>query len=258
MILPRLQFQPAITLVGLSLWGGICGCSPKETSLLVSAASSLTMPLQDQLNLHLSQSPAYRIRVNFGSSGALAQQIINGASVDLFLSANNKWIDEQDKRGLLLENGRSSFLGNFLVVITPKASTLTSFEAFLNNASKDLAVGTFESVPVGEYAHAWLENEGYLNRLENRLVFLKNEQQVLRAVENHHLEAGIIYQSSLTLSDKVRVLLIPDQDKYPRIRYTFAIPKSTRHEAEARNFLALLQSSEAKKIWVDNDFQVVD
>src|SRR5215217_7418567 len=59
-------------------------------TLIVAAASDLA-PLEKSL---ASGVPGCALRYTFGSSGMLAQQIRHGADYDLFMSANERYIDE--------------------------------------------------------------------------------------------------------------------------------------------------------------------
>lgn len=247
----------ALTVIGLIF--AITGCTPTDTkTLTVSVASSLTVPMQEQLSLFATQHPSYKVFLNLGSSGALAQQILNGAETDLFISANQKWITKLEERGLVSPDRVLDFLGNELVVIVPQDSGPESFAAFLESESGTLAVGAFESVPVGEYTKAWLQNTNQLSRLNQRLVFLKNEQQVLHAVESQHASAGVVYRSSLNHSEKVRVLLAPSPSSYPAIRYSAGIVVGSNHTEWAHALLEFLKTPESQNIWIENGFQVVE
>lgn len=234
------------------------GCGPEKDKLVVSLASSLTIPMQQLVKHHRDEGPEYQVLLNTGSSGALAQQILHGARVDLFLSANTGWTQTLVQKGLISSSDTLSFLGNQLIVIVPLNSNLPSFDGFLQDSSLNLATGSFESVPVGEYTRAWLRNAGHLQTMNNRLIFLKNEQQVLRAVENHHVAAGVVYRSSLKHTDKVRLLHEPSSNLYPTIRYSFSITRDSSQPQKAREFLLFLKSKEAGKIWIENGFEVMD
>jgi molybdate transport system substrate-binding protein len=235
------------------------GCTNREqNTLTVSVASSLSLPMQELLREFEKSSPSLKVNLNTGSSGALAQQILNGAEVDLIISAHDDWIEKLVSKQKVERVTEANFLGNRLVVIVPKNSPLKSFEDFKTADLEKFAVGAFGSVPVGEYAKIWLTKTGQLNYFQDRFVFLKNEQQVLRAVESHHAGAGVVYQSSVHQSDNIRVLYIPSSISYPRIRYSFAIQPRSPNAESVRELLTFLQSPEAKKIWQTLGFQVVE
>src|SRR5699024_6865805 len=90
----------------------IAGCTnqekvPKENmeethELLISAAASLTDAMTEIASSFEEEHPDTKITVNYGGSGKLAQQLQQGAPVDVFLSADQAWMDKLDKNKLIL------------------------------------------------------------------------------------------------------------------------------------------------------------
>ena len=210
------------------------------------------------LDAHRSQGSAIKTTLNIGSSGALAQQIINGAQVDVYISANQNWIAKLKERDLITDSTETDFLKNELILAVPVESEYKSAEDLFQTSGYKLALGTPESAPVGEYAMAWLSNSGNLERTRNHLVYLKDEQQVVRAIIDKHATAGVIYKSSLIQSDHIKVLEIPNPTMYPPIRYSIAILKSSNNLDSATAFVEFLRDPLSKKIWLDLGFQVVE
>ncbi|HEY9247528.1 MAG TPA: molybdate ABC transporter substrate-binding protein, partial [Rariglobus sp.] len=100
----------------LSLLAGLClALTASAAEITVFAAASLTNALGEI-------GPAYKaatgdtVRFNFGSSGALARQIKEGAPADAFLSADQLRADQLEKAGLLLPGTRRTLLANTLVL----------------------------------------------------------------------------------------------------------------------------------------------
>lgn len=147
---------------------------------------------------------------------------------------------------------------NELILAVPRESDYQSADDLFRTSDYKLALGTPESAPVGEYAIEWLKNSENLERTRNHLVYLKDEQQVLRAIIDKHATAGFIYKSSLIQSDRIKVLEIPDPTMYPSIRYSIVILKSSDHQDSATAFVEFLKGPLSKKIWLDLGFQVVE
>ncbi|MCB1121927.1 MAG: molybdate ABC transporter substrate-binding protein [Verrucomicrobiae bacterium] len=247
-------FTCLIFLAGL--W--IAGCSnPDNQTVTLSVASSLAVPVQEIVDSFSEKNPEIQVLVNTGSSGALARQILHGAKVDIFLSANDRWIQKLEEAGLASSRPEMAFLGNELAVIVPDESPSESLDALVGGKGK-VAVGDFGAVPAGEYTKAWLESAGLYSQLADRLVFFKNEQQVLRAVESRHAAAGVVYLSSLNLSNKVQLLYQPPLESYPVIRYRFAEILQSEKNPFVPTMLEFLRNAEAKKIWRAYGFQVVE
>ena len=121
--------------------------------LTLSTAASLQVVMQSVQAAYRQSEPEVAIVDNFGASGSLAQQIVQGAPVDIFLSASLDWMDVLDKAGLLIEGSRRNLLKNSLVLVALKSNDgLTGFESLEDPQIKRIAIGEPESVPAGKYA----------------------------------------------------------------------------------------------------------
>ena len=139
-----------LSLVAVAL---LTGCAHRRAaSLTISVAASLQTVMAE---IAARYSPA-RVELNFGASGALAQQIASGAPVDVFFSASSKSMDELANRHLLLDDTRRDLLRNEIVLIAPPASRLNSFDALTGPSVKLVALGDPESVPAGDYGRQTL------------------------------------------------------------------------------------------------------
>ena len=87
--------------------------------ITVYAAASTTNAVQDLAALYEKQS-GVKIVTSFAGSSALAKQIEQGAPVDVFLSADLKWMDYLDSKGRIIQASRRNLLGNRLVLVAPK------------------------------------------------------------------------------------------------------------------------------------------
>ena len=118
-------------ILGLFLLLSVFGCSnkwedkkqetgSKQVELTVSAAASLQDVLTEiKANFEKDHSNI-KIIYNFGASGALQQQISQGAPVDLFFSAAEDQFNQLVQKGLIRKNNETNLVGNQLVLIEPK------------------------------------------------------------------------------------------------------------------------------------------
>lgn len=127
--------------------------TPGSATLTISAAASLKDAMEQIQPLYTKEKPNAKLTYNFGSSGALQQQIEQGAGVDVFISAASKQMDALEKKGLLLEGTRKDLLKNEVVLVVPQKSTqVTDFKDLTKPSVKKIALGEPKSVPAGEYA----------------------------------------------------------------------------------------------------------
>lgn len=227
-----------------SAWG-----SEKVT---VYAASSLTNALQDIARQYQQQQPG-KIAFSFASSSTLARQIEQGAPADIFVSADQRWMNYLDQRGKIEKPSRYVLTGNTLVLIAPADSQTpiidinpqTKWETLLKG--QRLAIGDPAYVPAGIYAREALQHAGGWNAIAGELAPANSVRAALALVERGETPFGIVYGSDAVVSQKVRVVGIFPASSFSAIEYPAAIIKG-RGRAEVHEFLKYMRGEEAKRI----------
>ncbi|WP_293121784.1 molybdate ABC transporter substrate-binding protein [Microcoleus sp. bin38.metabat.b11b12b14.051] len=227
----------------------------QRASLTVSAAISLSPALTEIKTVYQSSNPNVNIKYNFGASGALEQQIQQGAPVDVFFSAATKQMDALQQANLLLNETRRNLLTNRLVLITPKnGAVLIDFKQLTDAKIKKIAIGEPKSVPVGQYAQEMLTKLGLWPQLQPKLVFGNNVRQVLTFVASGNVDAGIVYATDAKVSDKVTVQLTAAENLHSPIVYPLAVIKNSRNQAAAKTFVDFLAGDRAKIVFLKYGF----
>jgi molybdate transport system substrate-binding protein len=225
---------------------------------LVFAASSLTDAL-NEVGEAYAKSGKPKPVFSYASSSALARQIENGAPANIFISADEQWMDYVAERKLIVEKSRASFLGNSLVLVTPadkpiKVDIKKGFAlAKLLNGGK-LAMGDPESVPVGKYGKAALENLGAWTKVESNVVRADNVRSALAFVARGEAAAGIVYATDAAVEKNVKVAATFPEDSYPPVSYPVA-DVAGHDTPEARAFRAFVTGPQAKAIFVKYGFK---
>lgn len=230
---------------------------PEKQEILVSAAASLSGALEKITEKFEAEHPTIVITKNFGGSGKLAQQIQQGAPADVFLSANQHWMDVLENDKLILAETRVNFAKNKLVVITQKESDSkinTSLRVIQPNSIGQIAIGNPESVPAGNYAKDALTNLGLWGKLMGHFVYAKDVRQVLTYVESGNAEIGFVYGSDPHRANGVKISTEIDADLYTPIVYPAAVISSSDNQEIAKKFLEYLQTDSAKAILKDYGF----
>jgi molybdate transport system substrate-binding protein len=224
--------------------------SSKKTEVVISAAASLTDALNEIKPAFEQEHPDMKVTYTFGSSGKLAQQIVQGAPVDVFLSASKKDMDTVQKQNLITKETLRDFAKNELVLIAPLDSTLQidSFQKVTPENVKQLAIGEPESVPAGRYTKETFEKLGTWDKMKDHLVLGKDVRQVLTYVESGNVDAGVVYASDAKISKKVKVLATAESQWHKPITYPGAVISNTGHVKEAQQFLEYLTSEKGKEI----------
>lgn len=236
-------------VLGWRLAVSVPAIAQSNTTLLVSAAASLKDVLQEMAPLYRQNQPNVNLTFNFGASGALQQQIEQGAPADIFISAARRQMDGLEQKGLLLSGTRSILANNRLVLIVPQGTrSVTSFYKLTDPAVRRIAMGEPRSVPAGQYAQQVLQKLGIYDQVRSKLVLANNVRQVLATVESGNADAGMVYATDARISNRVRVAVAADENYHSPIVYPIAVLKRSRNAQASRVFLRFLTSSQAKAV----------
>jgi molybdate transport system substrate-binding protein len=203
----------------------------------------------------------------FAASGTLAKQIEAGAPADLFASADTKWMDYLDTRGLIDHLSRHNLLATTLVLVQPvaipgqsgpaKPVTVQMRRNFpIATAFKGkLCTGDPEVVPAGIYAKQALQKLGWWDSLKGRIVGTDDVRAALAFVERGECMLGIVYATDALVSQKVRVIATFPAETHDPIVYPFALVKGARPAARA--FLEQLSGPQAAAVFARYGFTVL-
>lgn len=194
-------------------------------------------------------------RLSFAASSALARQIEQGAPADLFLSADEPWMDYLRQRGLIVDATQISPIGNALVLISPvdrpRRVTLapgTDLLPLLGLRGR-LATGDPAHVPVGRYAEAALRWMGQWDALAPRLARADNVRSALLLVERGEAPFGIVYATDATASRGVALAATFPPESHPPITYPFAVTRHAAANAEAHALHGFLAGPDGAATW---------
>lgn len=227
----------------------------EKVELTISAAASLQDSLNDIKKSFEKENANVKVHYNFGASGALQQQISQGAPVDLFLSAAEDKFDKLVEGDLIEEKNGIDLVGNDLVLVVPKESDKEIKRIDDITKATKISIGTPESVPAGQYAKQTLEKLNLWKEIEGKLVYAKDVRQVLTYVETGNVDAGLVYKTDALSSEKVEIVAVADKDLHDPIIYPVGVIKESSHPKEAQLFYDYLQSEDSIKVFEKYGFE---
>ncbi len=229
-----------------------------NANLLVSAAASLKDALEEVKPLYRQTKSNVNITYNFGASGALQQQIENGAPADIFVSAAQKQMDALESKNLIFKDTRRNLLTNSLVLIVPNnSSSITNFTQLTGSNVKKIAIGEPKSVPVGQYTEEVFTKLGILEQVRPKFVLGNNVRQVLAAVESGNVDAGVVYTTDAKTSNQVKVVATAAENFHSKIVYPIAVLKTSKNASAARKYVDFLSNNQAKTVFEKYGFGTV-
>ena len=221
-----------------------------SVELTVSVAASVQDAMSDVQAAYEEVAPQVIITYNFGSSGSLAQQITQGAPVDIFLSASPMWMDDLEAKGQIAAGSRQDLLQNAMTLVVPQnATTVNSFQDLATDSTDKIAMGEPDSVPAGRYAKEVLAALDIFDALQPKLVFAKDVRQVLAYVETGNVDAGLVYATDAQISDQVRAIATAPAMTHAPIIYPVAVVQDSDDLEAAQAFVEFLASEPATAIF---------
>ncbi|HEY8394859.1 MAG TPA: molybdate ABC transporter substrate-binding protein [Thermaerobacter sp.] len=222
----------------------------KPVEILVSAAASLQDAMREAAAEFAREHPEIAVRFNFGSSGALAQQIAAGAPVDLFIAAGRQPMDMLVEKGLVDPGAVHVIARNQVVLIVPRtgAASVRGWQDLSRPDVRRIAIGDPAHVPAGQYARQVLEQLGLWEKVSTKLVLDQDVREVLHHVAAGEAQAGIVYRTDAATSDGVAVVAEPPAGSQPPVVYPVAVPRTAPHPEEARKLAEFLTSERGRSV----------
>ena len=205
--------------------------------VLVFAAASLKTAL-DAIAAGWRSGDGGQATISYAASSTLAKQIENGAPADLFISADEDWMDYLEQRRLIDPKTRADLLGNSLVLIAPadRAEQVTIGPGFPLAAMLGdgrLAIADPVAVPAGRYAKAALTTLGVWRQLAGRVAAAENVRAALLLVARGEAPFGIVYRTDAAAEPAVRIAAAFPPESHPPIVYPMALTAVARPTAVA-------------------------
>ncbi len=228
------------------------------SGVTVFAAASLKTAL-DQIVTEWQAGGGAPVSVAYAGSSVLARQIEQGAPADMFLSADEAWMDSVEKAGVLKPASRADLLGNALVLVAhdPAARPVLLDKgadlAGLLGQGK-LAMALVDSVPAGIYGKQALSALGQWDRVAPQVAQADNVRAALALVSTGEAPYGIVYATDAVADHGVTVVGTFPEDSHVPIVYPVALTATAG--PEAAGFLAYLKGAKARAVFVAQGFTV--
>lgn len=222
---------------------------PAPGPILVFAAASLQGSLDDVAAAWTKRS-GQPVKISYAGSSALAKQIAQGAPADVFVSADEQWMDTLQTQGAIDPATRFDLVGNRLVLVAPadggpRAVALTQRGVADALGSGRLAMAETTAVPAGRYGRAALTALNLWTTVSAHLAESDNVRGALAFVARGEAPLGIVYATDARAEPRVRVVATFPARTHPRIVYPAARVRAADAHRSA-DFLAYLHGREAQ------------
>ena len=254
----------ALAVLVIALVPALTACRIRPASppveIVVSAAASLADVMKEIGPKFEAENKSVKLRFNFGSSGALQQQIEKGAPVDLFISAAKGPMDALENKGLVETSAAKTLASNQVVLIRGKSTegAIRTWDDLKDSRVKKIAVGNPQHVPAGQYGQTVLQRLNLRDAVAGKLVFGEDVRQVLNYVESGEVQAGIVYRTDAASSKKVVVVAEAPAGSHEPVVYPMAVIKGAGSAAQAKAFADYLLSARGREVLSKYGFGAAD
>ena len=228
----------------------------QDKSILVFAAASMKNALDD-VDAAFAKQTGIAVVASYDASSALMKQIDQGAPADVYISADQKWMEYGSQKGLIDDTTRGNLLANTLVLIASKESKLSRVTidlAALAGAGR-IATGDVRAVPVGIYAKEALQKLGLWDAVEPKLAMVGNVRAALVLVARGEAPLGIVYATDAKVEPAVKIVGVFPDDSHEPIVYPVAATRTAKPAAVL--YLSFLRSVAARAIFERYGFGVL-
>lgn len=230
-----------VAFVGLILATASCLA---QTALHVAAAADL-QPVMPALAQEYEHQTGVKLDVSFGSSSALATQILNGAPMDVFLGADFSFPEKVVAANLADQSTPTPYATGTLVLWTRKDSGISplSIDLLTDPKITRIAIADEFHAPYGRAAYAAIDALKLRDKLKPKIVTAENVAQTAQFAESGNAQVAFI---SLTLASTEHMRQIGTFERapkiYPKLTQCGVVIKSSSNLAEAHKFLSWLTS----------------
>jgi len=248
-----LRTTASICLAAFLLLSATSGWAQEKKNsleLVVAAAADLSTALKE-IGDNYEKKTGVKVKLSFGASGALTQQIQNGAPFDLFFSADMDYPRQLIAGGAADEASLYQYAVGKLVLWVPADSALDiehlGMSVLLNPSVKKIAIANPQHAPYGRAAVAALKHAGVYDHVADRLVLGENVSQAAQFVESGNAQAGLVALAHAVapgMRGKGKYWEVP-ADAYPPLTQGMIVLSHSQHKREAAEFLEYIKTKDA-------------
>lgn len=237
------------TLIGMLTLSSL---SFSKEEITVSAAASLKEVMGELTEKFQNENKDIKINLNLGGSGALKNQIVAGAPVDLVFFASQKDLKDLDNKGFIDKEYQKDILKNRLVVAG--RSNIDSLDKLVGSS---IAIGIPESVPAGKYSKEAFINYGIWDKVQKDIVYAKDVRSAAQYVDLYEVDYSLIYKTDARVLKNSEIVYTVPENLHTPIIYSYGVIKDRANENVVKLY-NYLNSETAKKLYKKYGFEMAD
>lgn len=229
--------------------------SAQAQTVRVAAAANLRFVFEEIKTNYAVANPKVTITANFGSSGALLQQILNGAEFDIFMAADNSFPVKLKDQGAASGEIKTYALGK-LVLWSNTTDVSKGLEILTSTSVKRIAVAKPDLAPYGDRAISCLKQAGIYDKVKDKIIYADNISQTAQFAQTGNAEVAFLAMS-LTIAPEMKgSTYLIDPKLYKQVEQTMVMVKNWKLNPEAVKFMKYVLSDNCRPIFEKNGYIV--
>lgn len=229
--------------------------SAQAQTVKVAAAANLRFVFDEIKASYAIANPKTTVTANFGSSGALLQQILNGAEFDLFMAADNSFPVKLKDQGAASGEIKTYAQGK-LVLWSNTTDVSKGLEILASPSVKRIAVAKPDLAPYGDRAIACLKQAGIYDKVKDKIIYADNISQTAQFAQTGNAEVAFLAMSLTLTPDMKGSTYEIDTKMYKPVEQAMVLVKSWKTNPEAAKFMKFVLSETCKPIFEKNGYIV--
>ncbi len=214
----------------------------------VAAAANLRFVFDEIKSSYVQANPQSNVAVIFGSSGALLQQILNGAEFDVFMAADNSFPVKLRDQGAASGEMKVYALGK--LVLWSNTLDVSKGLAILTDPSvKRIAVAKPDLAPYGDRAVACLKQAGLFEKVKDKIIYADNISQTAQFAQTGNAEVAFLALSLTLTPDMKGSVYVIDPQTYKPVEQAMILVKGWKVNPEAAKFMKFVLSPQCRPIF---------
>lgn len=227
--------------------------SAQSQSVKVAAAANLRFVFEEIKTSYAKANPTVNVTANFGSSGALLQQILNGAEFDIFMAADNSFPVKLKDQGAASGEIKTYALGK-LVLWSNTTDVSKGLEILTGPSIKRIAIAKPELAPYGDRAIECLKSAGLYEKVKDKIIYADNISQTAQFAQTGNAEVAFLAMSLTQTPEMKGSVYLIDPKMYKPVEQAMVLVKSWKINPEAAKFMKFVLSGNCKPIFEKNGY----
>jgi molybdate transport system substrate-binding protein len=235
----------------------VCGSIHSQT-VKIAAAAGLRYVFEEIKTQYEADFPNSSIQITFGSSGALTQQILNGADFDLFYAADSEFPEKVANNGFA-GSAVETYIYGKLVVWSSTLDVSRGLEILTEPSVKKIAIADPKKASYGKSAVKLLKNQKIYDSISSKIIWGDNINQTAQFAFSGNAELGLIALSialSPAMEKKGKYYIFPE-DICPLQGQSCVSLKGAKNNREAAQFKSYLTGGKCDGLWLKYGYVLV-